>query len=219
MSKTSSEPSEEAPRRGVVLPDGSIMIGYARVSTSDQDNRRQKDALEAFGVDPRDIWEDKASGRSMNRRGWQGCWRDIRAGDLLVVHSIDRLGRDLIELVKTVRDLHEKGANLKVLTMDIDTRTATGRLLFNIIAAMAEWERDLIVERTRHGLAVARAMGRTGGRKQQITDEQVKQAICRLHKGETLEEIAKDIGFTKQGISKRIRAAQAKESADDSGND
>ncbi|HXJ61939.1 MAG TPA: recombinase family protein [Verrucomicrobiae bacterium] len=190
------------------------MIGYARVSTGDQDNRRQKDALEAFGVDPRDIWEDKASGRSMNRAGWQGCWRDIRAGDLLVVHSIDRLGRDLIELVRTVRDLHERGANLKVLTMDIDTRTATGRLLFNFIAALAEWERDLIVERTRHGLAVARSMGRLGGRRQQITDEQVKQAICRLHKGETLEEIAKDMGFTKQGISKRIRAAQAKESAD-----
>ena len=103
------------------------MIGYARVSMSDQDNHRQIEALRAFGVAKEDIYTDKASGRNMKRPGWQACWQDLREGDLLVVQAIDRLGRDVSELFRVLRELHEKGANLKVLTMDLDTRSPAGR--------------------------------------------------------------------------------------------
>jgi hypothetical protein len=118
------------------------MIGYARVSMSDQDNRRQIDDLIRFGVDARDIYEDKASGRDMKRPGWQAAWKDLSEGDLLVVHAIDRLGRDLIEVVRTVKELNERGCDIKVLSMDLDTRTPTGRLLLSFMAAMAQWERE-----------------------------------------------------------------------------
>ena len=133
----SDEPAPEARKQH--------MLGYARVSTSDQNNQRQIDDLIAFGVDRRDIWSDTASGRDMHRPGWESLWKDLRAGDLVVIHSIDRLGRDLVEVVQTVRALHLMGVNLKVLSMDIDTRTPTGMLMFQFVAAMAEWERALML--------------------------------------------------------------------------
>lgn len=181
------------------------LIGYVRVSTSDQNNERQIDELLKFGVDRRDIFEDKASGKNMARPGWKDCWRDIRKGDILVVHSIDRLGRDLIEVVQTVRDLHERGADLKVVSMDLDTRTPTGRLIFAVVAAMAQWERELIAERTRNGLAAARARGKTGGRKRTLTDEQVTEAMTRIQAGEKAAIVAAEYGVSRQAIYKRSR--------------
>lgn len=181
------------------------MIGYVRVSTADQTNAHQIDELIKFGVDPRDIFEDKASGKNMARPGWQACWRDIREGDILVVYSIDRLGRDLIEVVQTVRDLHEKGADLKVISMDLDTRTPTGKLVFAVVAAMAQWERELIVERTRNGLAAARARGKTGGRTPTLTDQQVLDAMARIQAGEKAAVVAKEYGVSRQAIYKRAK--------------
>lgn len=166
------------------------MIGYARVSMSDQDNRRQKDALIAAGVDQNDIYVDTASGRNMRRKGWQACWRDLRDGDVLVIVSIDRLGRDLVEVVQTVRDLHDKGADLKILSMDVDTRTITGRLIFNILAAMAQWERELIEERTRSGLAAARERGKLGGARPKNSAQDYIAARRRIEKGEDGSAVA-----------------------------
>jgi DNA invertase Pin-like site-specific DNA recombinase len=183
------------------------MIGYARVSMSDQDNRRQIDDLIRFGVDPRDIYEDKASGRDMKRPGWQAAWRDLSEGDLLIVYSIDRLGRDLIEVVRTVKELHERGCDIKVLSMDLDTRTPTGRLIFAIVAAMAQWERELIVERTRHGLAAARARGIVGGQKKQVSDKQVRAAMKKIEQagGAGMKAQATVLGISRQALDKRIK--------------
>lgn len=166
------------------------MIGYARVSMSDQDNQRQIDALTAAGVHPDEIFTDVASGRNMERRGWKACWRAIQPGDVLVIVSIDRLGRDLIEVAQTVRDLHAKGADLKVLGMDIDTRTITGRLVFNILASMAQWERELIEERTRSGLAAAKARGKIGGARPKNTTADYLAARKRIDKGEDASKVA-----------------------------
>lgn len=181
------------------------LIGYVRVSTNDQNNRSQIDQLVKYGVEPAAIFEDKASGKNMQRPGWINCWKELRGGDVLVVTAIDRLGRDLVEVVQTVKALHDKGVDLKVLSMDLDTRTATGRLIFAIIAAMAEWERELIVERTVNGLAAARARGKTGGRKEVVSDAQVLEAVKRIQAGERAADVADDYGVTRQAIYRRAR--------------
>lgn len=183
------------------------MLGYARVSTGDQNNQRQIDELVAFGVDKCDIFTDIASGKNMHRPGWEACWKDIRPGDLLVIHSIDRLGRDLVEVVQTVKALHEKGANLKVLSMDIDTRTPTGMLMFQFVAAMAQWERALMLERTRHGLQKARARGVVSGVKSKYKDEQVMAAIAEYGLGGA----GRHLGLSKTQVTRRRNAYLAKQ--------
>lgn len=180
-------------------------MGYARVSMSDQDNLRQKDALIAYGVDPRDIFEDIASGRNMKRPGWHDCWRDLRAGDVLVIHAIDRLGRDLIEVSLVLRDIHAMAAELVVLNqLGLDTRTPTGRMIFSVLLALAQWERESIVERTRHGLAVARANGRVGGSKKRVTDEQIGAAFTRYQAKEGISKLARELGITTQALYRRF---------------
>lgn len=195
-------------------PDHRTLIGYARVSTNDQNNQSQIDQLLHFGVEPAAIFQDKASGKNMERPGWKNCWKELRDGDVLVVTAIDRLGRDLVEVVQTVKALHDKGADLKVLSMDLDTRTATGRLIFAIIAAMAQWERELIVERTVNGLAAARARGKTGGRKAVLSEAQVAEAMTRIQAGEKAAQVAADYGVTRQAIYRRARNMR-KDSAND----
>jgi len=191
------------------------MIGYARVSMSDQDNRRQIDDLIRFGVDARDIYEDKASGRDMKRPGWQAAWKDLSEGDLLVVHAIDRLGRDLIEVVRTVKELNERGCDIKVLSMDLDTRTPTGRLLLSFMAAMAQWERELIVERTRHGLAAARARGIVGGQKKLVSDKQVRVAMKQIEDGAQIKATATALGISRQALNKRIKQIEERDAGKD----
>lgn len=159
------------------------MVGYARVSMDDQSNQRQIDEIVKFGVDPRDIFTDMASGRDMKRPGWAACWKDLRGpegdnphGDLLVVHAIDRLGRDMLQVCQTLKALHEKGCALKVLSMDIDTRTPVGYFTFSIMAAFAEMERKLILERTMHGLAKARERGVIGGTVAKYSHQEILDA-------------------------------------------
>ncbi len=194
------------------------MVGYVRVSMSDQDNRRQKDELVRFGVNPRDIWEDKASSRDMERPGWKACWLDLREGDLLVVQSIDRLGRSLVEVAQTLKALHEKGCDLKILSMDIDTRNPMGRFIFGVMAGFAEMERELIRERTLSGLAAARARGRKGGAKRQVSDDQIRAAIARLADGEMKRDVAASLKISRQGLDKRINQLREKELAKDNPN-
>jgi DNA invertase Pin-like site-specific DNA recombinase len=146
-----------------------MLIGYARVSKADgsQVLDLQMDALNAAGVEPDRIYQDFASGGRENRPGLTDCLKALREGDILVVWKLDRLGRNLRHLIHFAEDIRRRGVGLKVLAGEgaaIDTTTAAGRLSFNLFAALAEFERELIAERTKAGLASARARGRRGGR-------------------------------------------------------
>ncbi|EPP9749524.1 recombinase family protein [Acinetobacter baumannii] len=147
-----------------------MLIGYARVSKADgsQSLDLQHDALRAAGVERDNIYDDLASGGRDDRPGLTACLKSLRDGDVLVVWKLDRLGRSLAHLVNTVKELSDRKIGLRVLTgkgAQIDTTTASGRMVFGIFATLAEFERDLIRERTMAGLASARARGRKGGRK------------------------------------------------------
>ncbi len=158
-----------------------MLIGYARVPKADgsQSLDLQRDGLINAGVGEDHIYSDQASGKKDQRPGLEACLKALREGDVLVVWKLDRLGRSLHHLVRTVCDLSERGVGLKVLTgqgAQIDTTTAAGRLSFGIFAALAEFESELIRERTMAGLQAARARGRKGGRKFALTKAQVRMA-------------------------------------------
>jgi DNA invertase Pin-like site-specific DNA recombinase len=139
-----------------------MLIGYARVSTHDQTLALQQDALKQVGCDR--VFTDTASGAKADRPGLEEALEYVRAGDTLVVWKLDRLGRSLPHLIETITRLQERGIGFKSLTEQIDTTTSGGKLIFHVFAALAEFERDVIRERTRAGLAAARARGRRGGR-------------------------------------------------------
>src|ERR671926_1549809 len=139
-----------------------MLIGYARVSTDDQNLNLQKDALHKVGCEL--IFDDMVSGTKARRPGLEQALSHLRSGDTLVVWRFDRLGRSLRHLIETVTDLQERGIGFKSLTESIDTTTSGGRLVFNIFASLAEFEREIIRERTQAGLKAARARGRKGSR-------------------------------------------------------
>lgn len=162
-----------------------MLIGYMRVSKADgsQATDLQRDALTAAGVDPYQLYEDQASGKREDRPGLASCLKALRQGDTLVVWKLDRLGRDLRHLINTVHDLTGRGIGLKVLTghgAAIDTTTAAGKMVFGIFAALAEFERELIAERTVAGLASARARGRKGGRPFKMTPAKLRLAMAAM---------------------------------------
>jgi DNA invertase Pin-like site-specific DNA recombinase len=176
-----------------------MLIGYVRVSKSDgsQTLAPQLDALLAAGVDPERIYEDLASGRSDARPGLAACLKALQPGNTLVLWKLDRLGRDLRHLVNTVEDLRVRGVGLKVLAgagAQIDTTTANGRLAFGIFAAFAEFERELIAERTQAGLAAARARGRLGGRPRKMDRATLQMAMA--DPKAVAAEVAKRLGLT-----------------------
>ena len=165
-------------------------IGYARVSKAGdaQNTDLQYDALTEAGVTRESIYEDRASGKKDDRPGLGACLKALCEGDTLVVWKLDRLGRDLRHLVSVVEELTERGIGLRVLTgqgAQIDTTTAAGRLVFGIFAALAEFERELIRERTLAGLEAARARGRRGGRKFALTKAQVRLAQAAMKNRDT----------------------------------
>ena len=174
-----------------------LLLGYMRVSKADgsQTLDLQRDALLAAGVEPARLYEDLASGRHDARPGLTACLKALQPGNTLVVWKLDRLGRDLKHLVTTVDDLRTRGVGFKVLTgagAQIDTSTANGRLFFGVFAAFAEFERELIAERTRAGLAAARARGRKGGRPRKMDRATLKAAQALLaNTDETAQAIAK----------------------------
>lgn len=153
-----------------------MLIGYARVSTPRQDPAHQLDALKAAGVDPGDVFLDVASGSKADRPQLDQATRCLREGDTLVVTRLDRLGRSVSHLVAYADALRTRGVHLRVLEQGIDTTTSEGRLLFHAIAALAEFQADLIRANTRDGLAAARARGRTGGRRPKLSEAQAEQA-------------------------------------------
>ncbi len=178
-----------------------MLIGYARISKADgsQSLDLQRDALHKAGVLPERLYEDRASGARDDRPGLEACLRALRDGDVLVVWKLDRLGRTLTHLVNTVRDLSDRGIGLRVLTgqgAEIDTTTPAGRMIFGIFATLAEFERDLIRERTMAGLAAARARGRTGGRKFALTKAQVRLAQAAMAQRDTsVAELCAELGI------------------------
>ena len=188
----------------------NMLIGYMRVSKVDgsQVLDLQRDALVGAGVDPRYLYEDLGSGRHDDRPGLVTCLKALRTGDNLVVWRLDRLGRDLRHLVNTVHDLTLRGVGLTVLTghgAAIDTTTASGKLVFGIFAALAEFERDLIVERTRAGLAAARARGRSGGRPYKMTAAKLRLAMAAMGKPETkVGELCRELGVTRQTLYRHV---------------
>jgi DNA invertase Pin-like site-specific DNA recombinase len=162
-----------------------MLIGYMRVSKSDgtQTLDLQRDALLTAGVAPARIYADRASGRKDDRPGLATCLQALQPGDTLVVWKLDRLGRNLKHLVSVVDDLQQRQVGFKVLAasgVQIDTTTANGRLVFGIFAALAEFETELIRERTRAGLAAARARGRRGGRPRKMTQEALRTAMAAM---------------------------------------
>jgi DNA invertase Pin-like site-specific DNA recombinase len=179
-----------------------MLIGYVRVSKSDgsQTLAPQRDALLASGVDPSRIYEDLASGRKDDRPGLVACLKALQPGNTLVVWKLDRLGRDLKHLVTTVDDLRARNVGLKVLAgagAQIDTTTANGRLFFGIFAALAEFERELIAERTRAGLIAARARGRLGGRPRKMDRTTLMLAMAAMADPKAnAAEVARRLGMT-----------------------
>jgi DNA invertase Pin-like site-specific DNA recombinase len=149
-----------------------MLIGYARISTQDQTLALQRDALEKAGCDR--IFTDTVSGTKQERKGLTEALSHLRAGDTLVVWRLDRLGRSLRHLIDTVTTLHEKGIGFKSLQENIDTTTSGGKLVFHIFGALAEFEREIIKERTQAGLASARARGKVGGRPRALTQKEMR---------------------------------------------
>lgn len=184
----------------------TVLIGYARVSKADgsQFHDLQRDALIRAGVAPEHIYEDQSSGSHGERPGLEACLKALRPGDTLAVWRLDRLGRNLRHLVNLVDALTKRGIGLKVLSGEgasIDTTTANGKLVFAIFAALAEFERALIVERTRAGLASARARGRHGGRPFKMTPAKLRLAQAAMGQPETrVADLCAELGITRQTL-------------------
>jgi DNA invertase Pin-like site-specific DNA recombinase len=179
-----------------------MLIGYVRVSKSDgsQTLAPQRDAMLSAGVEPGHIYQDLASGRHDARPGLDACLKALQPGNTLVLWKLDRLGRNLRHLVSTAEDLRGRGIGLKVLAgagAQIDTTTANGRLAFGIFAAFAEFERELIAERTQAGLAAARARGRMGGRPRKMNRATLTMAMAAMSDPKTKAcDVAKRLGMT-----------------------
>lgn len=186
------------------------MVGYMRVSKADggQATDLQRDALLAGGVDPQRLYEDAASGKLDDRPGLAACLKALRQGDTLLVWKLDRLGRDLRHLVNTVHELTARGVGFKVLTghgASIDTTSPSGKLVFGIFAALAEFERELIVERTKAGLAAARARGRSGGRPYKMTAAKLRLAMASMGQpGTKVGELCAELGITRQTLYRHV---------------
>ena len=167
-----------------------MKIGYARVSTIDQNLDLQLDALKKLGCEH--IYEEKASGKNKDRPELTHCLKSLRSGDTLAVWRLDRLGRSLQDLISIVKGIEANNIAFVSVQESIDTTTATGKLMFHFFGAMAEFERNLIQERTQAGLAAARARGRVGGRKPVLTDKQRAQAKALMKdKSLSVDEISK----------------------------
>lgn len=186
------------------MSQNSKRIGYARVSTDDQDLSLQIDALTASGCEI--IYKDKASGKDKQRAEFDFCLRSLRKGDTLVVWRMDRLSRSLHDLVSTITELEKRGVGFESLTEKIETFSATGKLMFHVFAAMAEFERNVIRERTYAGLKAARARGRVGGRPFKLNDQQKKEIRVLLSDSSIrVVDVAKRYGVSRATIYRSIK--------------
>lgn len=183
-----------------------MLIGYARVSTPDQSLDGQRDTLTAAGC--RRIAEEAASGKhGAARPVFTDTLAHMRSGDTLVVTELSRLGRSTADLAHLADELADRGIGLRILNLGIDTTTPAGKLIYTIIGAVAQMERDLLIERTRRGLAAARARGRNGGRPPKLTGSQVKAAQALRDSGKlTMAEIAEQMGVSRGTLYRHLAA-------------
>jgi len=187
-----------------------MLIGYMRVSKADgsQVLDMQRDALLAAGINPVHIYEDLASGGLDARPGLTSCLKALRESDTLIVWKLDRLGRNLRHLVNTVYELTNRGVGFQVLTghgASINTTTPEGKLVFGIFAALAEFERALVSERTKVGLASARARGRCGGGQYKMTPTKLRMAMGAMsQKSTVVSDLCKELGITRQTLYRHL---------------
>lgn len=181
------------------------LVGYARISTDAQNLEPQLDALGEAGCER--VYRDTGSGSLKHRPELALCLDYLRAGDTLVVWRLDRLGRGLKHLVATIDELRDRGVGFRSLTEAIDTTTPAGRLQLHIFGALAEFEREVIRERTRLGLAAARARGRLGGRPPALTPETIAAARAMRERDHTMPEIAKALGVSRATLYRHLSAA------------
>jgi DNA invertase Pin-like site-specific DNA recombinase len=187
-----------------------MLVGYMRVSKADgsQVTDLQRDALRKACVNSRHFYEDAASGQRDDRPGLESCLKAVRKGDTLVIWKLDRLGRDLRHLVNTIHELTQRGVGFKVLSghgASIDITSPSGKLVFGIFAALAEFERELSIERTKVGLLAARARGRNGGRPPKMTPAKLRLAMTAMGRRETkVGEFCREIGVTRQTLYRHV---------------
>lgn len=188
-----------------------MLVGYARVSTQDQTLDLQRDALNQAGCDK--IFTDTASGAQLGRHGLDEALKFVRAGDTLAVWRLDRLGRSLKQLIETVSLLHRQGVGFRSLTESIDTTNSGGKLVFHVFGALAEFERDLIRERTLAGLQAARARGRRGGRPRSLvlSDPKTLAMAQALHadKSNTIANICRTLHVSRASLYRYLSTAGA----------
>lgn len=180
-----------------------MLVGYARVSTGEQNLDLQLDALKKAGCEQ--VFSDELSGTKSERPGLIAAFKFVRTGDTLVVWRLDRLGRSLKDLLARVEELRQREIGFKSLHENIDTTSPAGKLQFHIFSALAEFERDLIRERTMAGLLAARARGRKGGRKQQMTVDKIKMAASLMKdKNNTVKEICKILAVSRATLYRYV---------------
>jgi DNA invertase Pin-like site-specific DNA recombinase len=183
-----------------------MLIGYARISTQDQNLDLQLDALRQAGCER--IFEDRLSGSRADRPGLEKVWDVLRSGDTFVVWKLDRMGRSVKHLIDQISRLQAMNVQFRSLTDAIDTATPSGRFFFHVMASLAEMERELIVERTQAGLAAARRQGKVGGRKRLMTDGKIEAAKTLLKNGIPAKEVAKNLGVSVPTLYRWIPANQ-----------
>jgi len=188
-----------------------MLLGDARVSTDDQNLSLQVAALSAAGVDPAEIRTDKLSGSTTSRPGLAEVMKAARQGDTIIVWRLDRLGCSLRDLLSLLDELRDRGVAFRSLTEALDTETATGRLVLHMLAALSEFERNLIRERTIAGLAAARAAGRIGGASKKLTPAQVQMARAILRNDQTLSlhEVAPQFSVSKATLLRYLPGGRA----------
>ena len=183
-----------------------MKIGYARVSTNQQQDslEAQQQALKAYGCEK--IYTDQISGARTDRPGLKAALAYARENDSIVVTRLDRLGRSTVDILHTVQDLDNRGITIEALDTQLDTRTPAGKLVLSVLASMAEFERNLIVERTREGLAHARAQGRVSGRRPKLDETQQQAALAALASGMSEAQVAQTFGVSRSTITRLKRA-------------
>ncbi len=193
------------------MTHGPSIVGYARVSTERQDARMQVDALETAGSVR--VFVDVSSGARADRPQLAAAFDYLRPGDVLTVWRLDRLGRSLRDLIDQVRAIEALGAGFRSLTEAIDTTTPGGRVMFHIFGALAEFERDLIRERTKAGLAAAAAVGRHPGRPTVMTPERVQAATQLRAQGRSLDFIARALGVGRGAVTRALEVRSSGEAS------
>jgi DNA invertase Pin-like site-specific DNA recombinase len=180
-----------------------MLVGYARVSTQDQTLDLQLDALKKAGCEK--LYSDTASGAKAERKGLEDALEYVREGDVLVVWRLDRLGRSLRDLIERITLLNNRKVGFRSLTENIDTTTSGGKLVFHIFGALAEFERDIIRERTTAGLEAARARGRFGGRRSVMTPAKLRLAQAAMGRPDTnVSELCEELGVSRMTLYRHI---------------